>query len=98
MRIWIKAALALAAIAAMLWLIVRIGSFTLDILAVDGGASGSHDPQFAEPAETAEPFEVLTEEEETVVYKDNSANWDISVNTPVDQTADELAEEEKAQN
>jgi len=96
MRVWMKAALALLAIAAMLWLIVRLGGFALDILAVNSGASGGRDPQFAEPAETVTMPPELTGEGETAVeYKDNSANWDTSVQTPVDKTADELAAEER---
>lgn len=95
MRIWIKVVFALLLIAALLWMIIRIGGFALDILAVNRGASGGYDPQFAEPAETVTPPPELTGEDETAVgFQDNSANWDTSVQTPVDKTADELAAEE----
>lgn len=97
MRIWLKGLFALLVIAALMWLIVRLGGFALDILAVRSGASGGHDPQFAEPAETVTvPPELTGEGEAAVQYRDNSANWDIPEQTPVDKTAAELAAEEAA--
>lgn len=94
MRIWIKAALAVIAIAVLLWLVVKIGGFTLNVLSAYGGGSGERDPQFAEEAEVITPPPELTGEgERAVEFKDNSANWDTSVQTPVDQTADELEAE-----
>ena len=96
MRVWIKAIFALLAIAALVWLIVKIGGFGLDILAVNRGEAGERDPQFAEEIETVTPPPDLWEEEEPKEFKDNSANWDTSVQTPVDQTADELSDEARA--
>lgn len=99
MRIWIKATLAVLAIAALLWLVVKIGGLTLSILAANSGASGEPDPQFAEAAETVTPPPALAGEDEGCVeHKDNSANWDTSVQTPVDQTADELEAAARAEN
>ena len=92
MRIWIKGLLAAAAIALLIWLLVGICGFTLDVLNAFNGDSGGRDPMFAEEvsliAETPVP-----EQEEPTVYEDNSASWDTSVQTPVDKTAEELAGE-----
>ena len=97
MRIWMKAALAVAVIAALLWMVVRIGSFTLDVMAANRGEGGEHDPQFAEAAETVTPPPSLTGEGgEVYEHEDNSANWDTSVQTPVDRTADELEAEARS--
>ena len=93
MRVWIKAVFALLVIAALVWMIVKIGGFGLDILAANGGKSDGRDPQFAEEAETVTPPELWSEDEAAKEFKDNSANWDTSVQTPVDQTADELGDE-----
>lgn len=92
MRIWMKLILALAAIALLCWLVVRIGSFTLGVLGSDG--AGEKDPMFAEEAETATvPPELRDEQGQGVSrFQDNSANWDNSVQTPVDQTAAELGQ------
>ena len=91
MRIWIKATLALIVIALLLWFVMKIGGLTLNILAANDGGTPVHDPQFAEEAERVTPPPELTGEGEIAVeFKDNSANWDTSVQTPVDQTADEL--------
>ena len=98
MRIWIKAVLAVLAIAALLWLAVKIGGVTLEILSAYDGGSGERDPQFAEEAETITPPPALTGEGDAVVeFRDNSANWDTSVQTPVDQTADELEQEARSE-
>ena len=93
MRVWIKAIFALLTIAALIWLIVKIGGFGLDILAVNHGGTGERDPQFAEAGETVTQPPDLWEEEGEREFKDNSANWDTSVQTPVDKTADELGDE-----
>ena len=84
------------AVAVLLWLIVRIGSFTLDVLSANRGESGQRDPQFAEEAERITQPPELWEEEGVSEFQDNSANWDTSVLTPVEQTAEELAEEARA--
>lgn len=94
MRIWIKGILALLCIGLLVWLFVGISSFTLDILNAFSGHSGEHDPMFAEEIEYVQPTPKTQPEEAPVVYQDNSANWDTSVQTPVDRTAEELAEEE----
>jgi len=89
--------LALLVIALLLWLAVKMGSFALDILQMRDGGYGEHDPQFAEDAEIVTPPPELTGEPESIrEFKDNSANWDISVQTPVDQTAEELEAEARA--
>lgn len=98
MRTWIKLIAALAAIAALLWILFGIGRFTLKVVDQFGGAEGGHDPMFA-AEETPEPLGSPVEQaaEEGRVFRDNSANWDVSVQTPVDQTADELAEEARGE-
>jgi len=96
MRWWIRLIGGLLAVAVLLWLAIRIGSFTLDILSGSRSGPVGYDPQFAEEAETVtRPPELWSEEEESE-FKDNSANWDTSVQTPVDQTAAELGEEARA--
>lgn len=96
MRWWLKFIGGLLAVAVLLWLIVRIGSVTLGVLNVNRGESGERDPQFAEEIETVTPPPELWEETGVSEFKDNSANWDTSVQNPVEQTAAELAEEAKA--
>lgn len=93
MRLWIKTVLALLAILALLWLVTQIGSITLNILSVQRGNEGMRDPQFAEGIEAPTPPPDLFDESNAIEYKDNSANWDTSVQTPVTQTADELGKE-----
>lgn len=94
MRWWIKLLLGLAAIALMSALVLRIGSLTLDVLRANGGEAGERDPMFAEEPEPAPTMPSEPEDDRT--FGDNSANWDVSVQTPVDQTADELGEEARA--
>ena len=93
MKVWIKAIFALLVIAALVWMIVKIGGFGLNILAANGGKTDGRDPQFAEEAERITQPPELWEEDAQKEFKDNSANWDTSVQTPVDQTADELGDE-----
>lgn len=94
MRVWSKAILALAAIAILIWLLVSIGSFTMDVLkAFMSDDPGVHDPMFAEEVDLAIPTPEPEIEENPIVWQDNSANWDTSVQTPVDRTAAELGEE-----
>jgi hypothetical protein len=87
----------IAALAAVLLLalaisgVVRLVKATVGIIATDGGEIGA-DPMFAEDAELATRPPELSEEN-GVLFQDNSANWDTSVQTPVDQTAAELGEE-----
>lgn len=92
MRWWIKLILGLAAIAILCLLIVRIGSIALDVLQ-NGESTDEKDPMFAVEEPTQAPL--AEEEESTTIWQDNSANWDQSVQTPVDQTAKELEEEER---
>lgn len=98
MRWWIKLIGGLLAVAVLLWLVVRIGSFTLNVLSANRGESGERDPQFAEEAETVTPPPELWSEEGESEFRDNSANWDTSVRTPVEQTAKELGEEARSGN
>lgn len=98
MRWWMKLIGGLLAVAVLLWLAIRIGSFTVDILSAGDGGSSEQDPQFAQEAErVTQPPELWQEDGETE-FTDNSANWDTSVQTPVEQTAQELGEEARAEN
>lgn len=98
MRNWIRLIAGLAAAAVMIWFLVRAGGFVLR-LATTGGTVGTEpDPMFAEEMEmTTRPPELTGEAGETVP-QDNSANWVIDVETPVDRTADELIREAEQQN
>lgn len=96
MRWWLKLIGGLLTVVVLLWLVIRIGSFTLGILSANRGESGVHDPQFAEDAEKVTQPPELWEESGVSEFKDNSANWDTSVQTPVEQTAEELGEEARA--
>ena len=92
MRTWFKLAVGLAAIAVLLWILTCVGRFGLTLLRQSGDAPGGHDPMFA-AEETAVPVgEPAARQEEFPTFEDNSANWDVSVQTPVDFTAEELAE------
>lgn len=95
MRGWIKLILALTAIAVLCWLVVRIGDFTLSVLSANRGEGGESDPMFAEELQTVTPPPELRDSQGEGVsrFQDNSENWDNSVQTPVDQTADELGRE-----
>jgi hypothetical protein len=94
MRIWIKGFLALACIGLLIWLLVQISGLALGVLRAHSGHTGERDPMFAEEVQYIQPTPETAEEEDPVIYRDNSANWDTSVQTPVDRTARELAEEE----
>lgn len=96
MRCWIKLILGLTAIAAMVLFVLHIGKLTLDVLQ-NGSIAGEPDPMFAEePEPTATIPPELAGETDGKAYEDNSANWDTSVQTPVDRTAEELAEDARA--
>ena len=90
MRWWIKLILGLAAIAVLCIVVLRIGAFTLDVLK-NGESTGETDPMFAPVEPTQAPMP--EEEEDGTVYQDNSANWNQTIHTPVDQNAAELEEE-----
>ena len=93
---WVKLILGLAAIAVMVLFVLRVGKLTLNVLQ-NGSSAGEPDPMFAgEPEPTVTIPPELTGEMDGRVYEDNSANWDVSVQTPVDRTAEELAEEARA--
>lgn len=94
MRWWIKLVLGLAAVALMAVFVLRIGSLTLNVLRANGGDTGEHDPMFAEEPEPMPTMPSEPEDEKT--FGDNSSNWDVSVQTPVDRTAEELGEEARA--
>lgn len=89
MSSWIKLFCALAVIALLVIAILGMGRFALNILRAYNGEGGVHDPMFAyeEPA-AIQPE--LAAEENVAAFGDNSANWDTSVQTPVDRTAAEL--------
>jgi len=93
MRIWIRVIVGLAGIAVLLWLLLAIGRFTLTVVEQFGGATGGYDPMFAAEA-TPEPAGApVIPESNGRIFEDNSANWDVPAQTPVDSTADELARE-----
>ena len=95
MRLWIKLILGLLVLALLVWFMLRVGGMTLNFIrnANDGGEP---DPMFAEePEYLTMPPELSAETGET--FEDNSANWDNSVQTPVDKTAAELEEEARNQ-
>ncbi len=92
MRWWLKLILGLLAIALLCVLVLRIGSLTLDVLK-NGESSGETDPMFAPVDPTQAPMP--EGEEGGTVYQDNSANWNQTIHTPVDQNAAELGEEEQ---
>ncbi len=93
MRWWIKLIFGLIVIALLAFLVVRMGTLTLNVLKT-GEAPGEPDPMFAVEEPTLAPPE---ESEEPAVWQDNSANWKQENHTPVDQSAAELeaAEREK---
>lgn len=91
MRWWIKLILGLVLLVLLVWLAVGIGRFTIDVLRF-GSSGGERDPMFAEEMETVTPPPELRPEDGVSRFQDNSSNWDTSVQTPVDQTADELGE------
>ena len=94
---WVKLIAGLAAIAVMVLFMVCIGKLTLGVLQNSGAGDGEADPMFAaEPEPTATIPPELTGETDGRVYEDNSANWDTSVQTPVDRTAEELARDARA--
>ena len=94
MRWWIKLIFGLIVIALLAFLAVRMGALTLNVLKT-GEAPGESDPMFAVEEPTLAPPE--KSEEESAVWRDNSANWKQENHTPVDQSAAELeaAEREK---
>lgn len=96
MRRGIKLALALAAIALMAWLAWRAVTWTLRF-ARNAGDMGP-DPMFAQETPFAAPTVPPGLDGETGEsdFRDNSANWDTSVRTPVDKTAGQLGEEARA--
>ena len=91
----------IAALAAILLLALAISGVvclvkaTANIIATDGGETDI-DPMFAEEAEMATRPPELSEES-GALFQDNSANWETVEETPVDMTAEELAQAEIAQ-
>ena len=92
MRGWLKLVLGLSAIALMTVLIWNLGGVALKMISAWQGEEGEHDPMFAEP------FETVTrgpeETEETRIYQDNSANWNIPNHTPIDLTDADSGEQD----
>ena len=91
MRWWIKLIFGLIVIALLAFLVVRMGTFTLNVLKT-GEAPGEPDPMFAVEEPTLAPPE---ESEEPAVWQDNSANWKQENHTHVDQNAAELEATER---
>lgn len=95
MRWLLKLALGLFAIALMAVMILGMGSVAVKALRAYQGEEGTQDPMFAEePVQTTRMPEVP---EDTRTFEDHSDEWDVSVQTPVDQTAEELGEEARRQ-
>ena len=87
------AALALIALAAAL-ILLGIGAVRLtgNVLgSLNGGSDAEPDPMFREEAEMVTMPPDLGMPQDDTTYSDNSARWDTSVQTPVDQSAAELA-------
>ena len=91
MRWWIKLTLAVLLIGILLFAVVQIGGVTWKVVRsfIDGD-SAERDPMFAEEAERVTPPPELYPDEGGHRFEDRSADWDTSVQTPVDQTAEEL--------
>ncbi len=92
----------IAALAAVLLLalaiagVVRLVTATVNIISTDGGETVA-DPMFAQEAElTTRPPELY--EESGSAFTDNSANWDLGEQNPVDMTAEELARISEGEN
>lgn len=95
MRWLIKLALGLLTIALLAAIILGMGSVALKALRAYRGETGTHDPMFAEEAVQTTRMPEISEDART--FEDHSDEWDDSVQTPVDQTADELGEEARRQ-
>ena len=97
MRSLIKIIAALAVIALLALAIsgvARLITGVVRVISTDGGEI-ERDPMFAEDALlTTRPPELS--QEEGAAFHDNSANWDVGEETPVDMTAEELAREATA--
>ena len=79
MRLWIKLVLGLAAVALMVWLVVRVGGWTLRFV-TNSADSGETDPMFADEATAAPTIPPdLGGTEGVAEFHDNSANWDTSM-------------------
>lgn len=97
MRWGMKLVAGLIMVVLLVWILVSIGGFTLEILNTHRGRVSEKDPMFAEAPEQATRPPELDGEFGVSTVEDNSANWDISIRTPVDQTAEELAREARDQ-
>jgi len=95
MRLWMKVVAGLIVIVLLVIAALGVGRFMLGFLKMSGTSDfGDPDPMFAsEPERVTTPPDLFPEENGRV-FEDNSANWDVSVRTPVDKTAEELAREE----
>lgn len=94
MRWWIKLIFGLLVIALMVTVIIRLGSFTIDIMgAYKDDKISQQDPMFAEePTVVTPPPET---ESGNYIPRDHSSEWDTFVQTPVDRTAEELAQDDQ---
>jgi hypothetical protein len=82
--------------ALLLVLVLRLVSGALRLSGA--GGTGTHDPQFAEPAEAVtRPPEMEGEDGMAEMPEDPSAGWVETELTPVDKTAEELGREEAAE-
>lgn len=92
MRVWGKAIACLIVIVLLVLLALGLGKLGLGVLRASRQETGEHDPMFDDtPADTPVAPTVT---DDAAQFHDNSANWDVSVHTPVDQTAEELAGED----
>ena len=90
----VPALIALLAVGALaVYLAVRLLSGALGLARTDGGPV-ARDPQFAGPAEiVTRPPELSGDGDAPAPDEDPSAGWDPGEQTPVDKTAEQLAEE-----
>ena len=94
-RKWIRVAVELLIVLVFGALAIRVLLLALNLVRenVSESAASVPDPMFAEEGEVAV---IATPPPETEsVGRDHSAEWDTSIQTPVDRTADELIEEEQ---
>lgn len=95
MRRWIKLIAALTVLAILLAVCIGMGKLlmaAIQLIATDGGEI-EKDPMFAEEAERVTLPPELTEKGD-YIHEDVSDQWIIEDETPVDKTADQLAQED----
>ena len=97
--IWPQALIAVAAFVILLLFAIIIVRLTSGVIRADLGGDQSHDPMFAEEPEstaTIPPGLGGVDEGDDRTWEDCSDGWETGDLVPVDKTAEELAEEAKA--